>query len=137
MMRVFSTLWKQRCFRRFAILLAVVAVAAIPLKVFFSYFKQLMPYLPKCPSVFFLKVHCPGCGSVRAMYCLFRGDIRGVLANNIMLPLTLFLFVVLVVKPDFCRHYKFFAVYVAVLIVFAVLRNLPWYPFTLLAPAGI
>ena len=135
--RVFSTWWKYRSFRRCVWLLCGAAGAVIPLKIFFSYFRKLMPYLPPCPSVYFLKLHCPGCGSVRAMYCLFHGNVRGIFANNIMLLPSLFLVIMLFIKPDFCRHYKFFAAYTAVLIVFGILRNLPWYPFSLLAPAGI
>lgn len=99
-------------------------------------------WLPKCPLHQLTGWHCPGCGITRAGHALLHGDVQGALAKN---PL------VVVAGPflvGFCiwkrwREGRGWSTKVsarailgllAVLIVFAVLRNLPGYPFELLAP---
>jgi hypothetical protein len=99
-------------------------------------------WLPKCPLHYLTGWHCPGCGITRAGHALLHGDVQGALAKN---PL------VILGGPfllGFCfwkrrRQGRGWSTKVSarailallgVLIVFAVLRNLPGYPFELLAP---
>ena len=128
---------ESKALHRALLLIAVIAVLIVPGRMFFANFKQLMPHLPPCPTFWLLKLYCPGCGSVRAIYSLFHWNIRGIFANNLMLPVSLLLAAVVFIDPGWNRHYRIINCYIAVLIVFTVLRNLPWYPFSLLAPAGI
>lgn len=44
---------------------------------------------------------CPGCGSTRAVWALFRGDLRGILANNPFGPMMALLLVLLVLDGAF------------------------------------
>ena len=39
---------------------------------------------PPCPSRALLGLDCPGCGGLRATYCLAHGDIAGALDNNLL-----------------------------------------------------
>ncbi len=118
------------------ILAAAVALAAAVSGVFFlyRYYPEWQRYFPPCPFHALLHLHCPGCGSTRAAYCLLHGDLTGVLRYNpICLP-TLFFVVLPVfqdkwsVKPVIVRWY------IVILVLFWICRNLPWYPFTFLAP---
>ena len=124
--------------KRAAGLLAVLLLLAYPAKVFFIHFPALMPKLPPCPSIALFKIYCPGCGSTRALYCLSNGNIAGVFANNPLLPWALLLATIIYIDPEFSiRHPRLITAFTTTTIVFMILRNLPWYPFTLLAPAGI
>lgn len=100
---------------------------------------------PSCPSIALLGVHCPGCGSMRAMHHLAHGDLAGVLSRNILVPIGLVLLAwawvawfdrrlghsrVPALRPPVSVLYGS----IVVLVAFAVLRNLPWAPFSGLAP---
>ena len=41
---------------------------------------------PTCPSVRYLHIYCPGCGSTRAVEALLRGNILLALRQNISVP---------------------------------------------------
>ena len=119
------------------ILLAAMAIAAIPAVFFFTHFRELLPYLPSCPSRL-IHIYCPGCGTTRALYCLFHGNIYGFFRNNLILFPSLLLVLTLWLFPEFgMRHHRLLKVYGITVVIYFILRNLPWYPFTLLLPVGI
>lgn len=90
-------------------------------------------------------LHCPGCGATRSVRSLVAGDVSQALAYNglvmVLAPLGLYWLVVRIADtlrgrrsarlhlPDWLG----WAIIVAVLI-FGALRNIPAFPFTLLAP---
>jgi uncharacterized membrane protein YkvI len=89
-------------------------------------------------------LHCPGCGSARAVHALVRGDVFGAFGQNFlavaMLPV-LAVWAALTARRLW-RGDAFssslpggwaLGVLIAV-VVFTVLRNLPWWPFVVLAP---
>lgn len=88
--------------------------------------------------------YCPGCGSTRSLTALVHGDIFLVWRYNKLLPfLLLYLF-----YRYICYGFRCFGVHiraefeppwalwtlVGVIIMFWIFRNIPCYPFTLLAP---
>ena len=100
---------------------------------------------PTCPSIALFGVHCPGCGSMRAMHEFAHGDLAGMLSRNIFVPLALVLLAwswvawfdrrlgrhrIPALRPPVPVLYGS----VVVLIAFAIARNLPWSPFSGLAP---
>lgn len=91
-------------------------------------------WLPEC---FFHRVtgfHCPGCGNTRALHALVHGDVAASLSNNILLIPALVLLAVLLIWPRLATNRWVCLTIVVVVIAFFVLRNVPFYPFTLLAP---
>lgn len=89
-------------------------------------------------------LHCPGCGTARAMHALVRGDVLRALDQNliavVMVPV-LAVWAGVTARRAWLGH-RFsgampggwaISVLVAV-VIFSVLRNLPWWPFVLLAP---
>lgn len=101
--------------------------------------------LPVCPLYSLTGFACPGCGLTRGFHALFHGDIATALDHNALLPffslLIGFAFVSLVFlalkgrrAPINLLHPTGLWVFFVLLISFGVLRNLPFYPFTILFP---
>lgn len=102
-------------------------------------------YLPECPLYFSTGIYCPGCGSQRATHQLLNFNIFGVLQQNVLYFISLFVLGYhLIVKGintyfkkymyNYMYHPKTPLVILAIIVVFWILRNIPYYPFNLLAP---
>jgi hypothetical protein len=105
-------------------------------------------FYPKCVSHQLLGIHCPGCGLTRAAHSLLNGRLAQAFAYNpLLVLLSPYLLFALVRSVWFWlwgtepRRSIFPARYTWVLLVvfvgYWVLRNVPVYPFTLLAPHEI
>ncbi len=102
-------------------------------------------FFPVCPLLSLTGIACPGCGLTRGFHALFHGDIAAALGFNALLPVYAFvfgyLFIAMLLVAAFGRSLSFrifkmqyiwgFFIFA---LVFAVARNLPYYPFTLLYP---
>jgi hypothetical protein len=89
--------------------------------------------------------YCAGCGATRATHELLHGHLLAALSYNALwvlaLPPTLWLtacslrrFVQGGPLPACLTSPWFYLIVIAIGLAFALLRNLPWYPFVLLAP---
>lgn len=103
-------------------------------------------FYPRCQLHSLTGLHCPGCGTTRALHALFNGRVAQALAYNplafIVPPLLAWSFMKSVGnwyrQTPWCRtrngsRYLHW-VLLAALLTYAVLRNLPIHPFNLLAP---
>ena len=92
-------------------------------------------------------LQCPGCGGQRAFFSLLHGDISGALQNNALLvfglPFFLYIYFLLCqvyIARDkvFMKYFNFPAkvgyIFLAILVIFFILRNIPIWPFTYLSP---
>jgi hypothetical protein len=102
-------------------------------------------FFPVCPLYSMTGFACPGCGLTRGFHALFHGDVVTALDYNAMLPFFgLFLaagFIAMVYYAIRGRRLPFNPIhpnalwfFFIVLLVFGVVRNLPWYPFNVLFP---
>ncbi len=103
-------------------------------------------FFPVCPLHQMTGLNCPGCGLTRGFHALFHGDILGAIGFNALLPIFGFVFVYLSLSLFLTAFrgrglsWKIFAApslmygFLIVAAAFFVLRNLPFYPFTLFAP---
>lgn len=108
--------------------------AAAALAILYCHEPLKTAWLPKCPLYVLTHLHCPGCGATRAVYALLHGDWLTAFRNNILLFPLLATAGLMILRPELAKQ-KYVAITVAVtVILFTVLRNLPFYPFTLLAP---
>lgn len=89
--------------------------------------------------------YCPGCGSQRAIHSLLHFNFRGVVSHNFLfLPAVLLIFyhysrpvinrMFNLRLPDIFYRKHTPVILFGVIVLFWVLRNLPFYPFSVLAP---
>ncbi|CAN5804761.1 hypothetical protein BH24ACI1_BH24ACI1_28930 [soil metagenome] len=128
-------------------ILAVAGIAAIGAGAFIvAYFNPTTAgFFPVCPLYYLTGIHCPGCGLTRGFHALFHGDVLTALHFNALLPAYALVFGFMLVSMILVavrgrglswRIVSPSAMYGFLILaaVFFVLRNLPFYPFTLLAP---
>ena len=100
---------------------------------------------PPCPFHALTGLHCPGCGTLRALHQLLHGNLLvGFLLNPLMvlcLPFLAYLFLSSCVRavsgrrtPSVFLSPVWIWILLATIILFWVLRNIPCQPFSLLAP---
>jgi hypothetical protein len=121
------------------------AVVAISLLYFFVD-ARVSHLLPKCPFHSITGLYCPGCGSQRALSSLLHLDIAAATRYNLLMVVSLPLigysayaasmntFTEVKVQQKLFHSVTFIWSLAIVVVLFAVLRNLPVYPFNLLAP---
>jgi hypothetical protein len=103
---------------------------------------------PPCPLHYLTGWYCPGCGSLRAIHQLLQGNLQAAWAMN---PLSMLLFPFLAYglarevisylrgrpSPQFSITGAWIRALCALIVLFGVVRNLPFHPFDLLAPGGM
>ncbi|MFD1063745.1 DUF2752 domain-containing protein [Winogradskyella litorisediminis] len=100
---------------------------------------------PKCPFYVVTDFHCPGCGSQRAIHDLLHLRVLDALKHNVTLIIVVIvllakLYAIITTRYKKKYHYnltyKPWFTYAIIVIVFLywILRNIPIYPFTELAP---
>jgi len=126
-------------------LLAGVALAGLlGLAIIHNFSPSAHGFYPQCGLHSWTGLHCPGCGSLRAVYLLTHGEWLAALHSNALLVLTGAALVVWGMarwrkgqafrwEVHFSRPGVLWGL-AGLCLLFGILRNLPWYPFTLLAP---
>lgn len=127
--------------------LAASAVSAITAGAAFVWYYNptTVNFFPVCPLYSMTGIACPGCGLTRGFHALFHGDVITALDFNAMLPLYaaffgyLFISLLLYAFRGKGLSTKIFTMkwaysFIGVAFVFTVLRNLPYYPFSVLFP---
>ena len=109
-----------------ATLAAVVVFAFDPMRV---------SLFPPCPLHQYTGLWCPGCGTTRAMHQLLHGNVAAAFRFN---PLAISLLPVIgylaIRREEQVMKPVWIWTLLGVVVAFGVLRNIPVYPFTLLAP---
>ena len=99
--------------------------------------------LPTCPTKSLLGIDCPGCGTLRAIYSLLHGDVMSAVRFNALAIVALGFLLVAFAMWTYSRivdrhisswqHHRLAAsVTLGVVVVWFVLRILPFEPFTAL-----
>lgn len=99
---------------------------------------------PPCPFHALTGFHCAGCGSLRTLSCVAQGDLKEAWKKNKLTVLCLpYLFWAYLSYGASCFGLKFPRFFIkgrwiygflVVVILFWILRNIPYYPFSVLAP---
>jgi len=122
---------------------SIFIIAAGCLLLLYFFIEPKNGNLPKC---FFHQVtglYCPGCGVQRSFHALLHGHLLTAIDFNLLfilfLPLIIYFILVFVLGKKYSRSSviyktKFSMAIVIIVISFWILRNLPFAPFSWLAP---
>lgn len=113
---------------------ALAAAAFVVVGVLFAVDPAATHLFPPCPLHELTGLYCPGCGSTRALHCLVRGNLSGALAYNPLMVVSIPVLTFYVVYQSRIRRPWMSWAALVIVVAFGVARNLPWAPFTLLAP---
>lgn len=102
-------------------------------------------FFPKCPLYITTGIYCPGCGSQRATHQLLQFNLLGVLQQNVLYFIGILVLgyhgVITLLNLYFKKHIynyiyhpKTSIIIFVIIIIYWILRNIPYYPFTILAP---
>jgi hypothetical protein len=126
--------------------LLLLALAALPCLAYMFARDPAEPgVFPPCPWLTLTGYHCPGCGTLRAMHQLLNGNVLMAFGLNLLTLLSLpFIGYALLSTlalavsgrrlPSFLLPASWIWGLLAAVLLFWVLRNVPMYPFTWLAP---
>lgn len=112
---------------------------------YYRYNPEVYDFFPECPFHKYLGLDCPGCGAQRAVYALLHGNVLQAVNYNALLVLSIpFLLTHLIL-----RIYAYFRkthliwdiwyrpivpkILLIVVVLFWIVRNIPFAPFTYLA----
>jgi hypothetical protein len=112
---------------------AAVAAGAVGLLLFLID-PATQPLLPPCLFHAFTGLYCPGCGATRALHQMANGNLVVALRLNALVVLGLPLGCLIATRkrhplPAWCLRTLFIGI-----ALFGFARNIPLFPFTLLAP---
>lgn len=126
--------------------LAVLALVGLAgLAALFAFDPAGSSVFPPCPFHAVTGLHCPGCGTARALHQLLHGNLLGALSLNPLmvsaLPFIAYAGLSAAVRavrgrglPRVFLPAAWIWVIFGVIVLFWILRNIPVYPFSLLAP---
>jgi hypothetical protein len=128
-------------FKRLAVVFLILALILV--YIFIN--PSEVDFLPKCPFYLATGFYCAGCGSQRATHQLLNLNFNGVIQQNIFYVFVLILvayhLMITIINKIFKKkiynllyHPKVPMLFLVVIILFWVMRNIPVYPFNLLAP---
>lgn len=127
---------------------ALIFAFIVALLLILLYFKNPKQggIFPPCPFLFLTGFYCPGCGTLRGIHALVHGQILRAVQYNILMvisiPFVIYLLLeklgieingrLLIKRKLFSK--TFYKILLGVIILYWIFRNIPLYPFTLLAP---
>jgi hypothetical protein len=123
------------------LLTTLVMVAVL----FFILDPDEQPIFPRCIFYSFSGYYCPGCGSQRAIHNLMHLNFAGVVQNNILFLPAMLAVTYHYLHPVLNRNFSWRLpnilymkntpwIIFGIIVFFWIIRNLPWYPFSALAP---
>jgi hypothetical protein len=122
------------------ILLAVMAMSITAFYFFWNPAENT--FLPSCPFKNLTNLYCPGCGGQRAFHALLHGNFIEAFHDNLLIFIAIPIAFYKIIpqlngsasKDVFILNSKGIWIFLSLLTVFALIRNIPLYPFNQLIP---
>ena len=129
-----TTLQKSLTYKRLVLTGLISLMGAVIAFILFHFNPANSQLFPPCPVHALTGFYCPGCGSLRALHLLSHGQLTAAFKMNPLLVVSLPVLGLLLCNPRGAHHTwtPWFAL--AILVGFGLLRNIPCWPFELLAP---
>jgi hypothetical protein len=129
----------------FSIRLFWALIMLISLAALYNFDPATDSRFPRCPFFAATGLHCPGCGSLRALHALLHGHLTHALRLNPLMIIIAPFLVLSSIRCDRLRSalgssflvpvFRTLGPYVPLIIVgYGVIRNFPIFPFNLLTP---
>ncbi|MDD3886791.1 MAG: DUF2752 domain-containing protein [Victivallaceae bacterium] len=122
--------------KRTAIIATLAAIAPVTLAILLL--RGIDPaqtrWFPDCMLYRLTGLYCAGCGITRALHRLFNGDAAGAMRLNPLIVPAAVAAMLLLLRPKWFGKKWVLISMAATVVLFTVLRNLPWEPFAMLAP---
>jgi hypothetical protein len=123
------------------LLIVIIGLAVL----FFILDPSKSPIFPRCIFNSLTGLYCPGCGSQRAIHSLLHLDFAGVVHYNFLFFPAILLTIYHYLRPLLNRIFKWKLpnifyykntpwIILGVVVVFWIARNIPVFPFNVLAP---
>jgi hypothetical protein len=132
---------------RLVLVLAIACGLALAAAILYAIPPEQNRFAPPCLFHQMTGLHCPGCGATRAVYALLHLHPEEAAKKNVLFVLALPFLVMGCARgvwawmrgkappePTFLNRPRNVLLVTGVIFAFAILRNLPWPPFTMLAP---
>jgi hypothetical protein len=112
--------------------------------ILYLYFLQQVEskFILYCPFHLLTGLYCPGCGSLRGLHSILNGNFLAALHYNALMVFSL-PFIIYSYKEISGKELKrifvkpvFIWLLLVLVLLFWIIRNIPVYPFTVLAPGG-
>jgi len=113
---------------------AQAAAIGLFLIVLFLFNPATHRFFPPCPVHYLTGLHCPGCGSLRAMHNLLHGHLVEAMSLNPLMVVSIPIVALMFLNPSWIYRKWVPWTAMAVLIGYGIIRNAPLWPFMLLAP---
>ena len=110
----------------------IASGAAAALAILYFFDPSTSAIFPPCPTNALTKIHCPGCGTLRAMHALLHGDLKEALSQNILAVIFIPILPAMYFFPKYFRKPIVPAAMLVIFILYAILRNTETFSF--LAP---
>jgi hypothetical protein len=122
------------------ILLAVLALSITAFYFFWNPAENAL--LPSCPFKNLTGLFCPGCGGQRAFHALLHGNFTEAFHDNLLIFIAIpiaFYKIILQLKSSaskdvFILNSIGIWIFLSLMIIFMLIRNIPLYPFNQLIP---
>lgn len=120
-------------------------IIGLIIAILYFFINPSFAFFPKCPLYATTSIYCPGCGSQRALHDLLHLNIKEVIGHNILflfgLAVLIYHLTIQFLNKFYGKNIKNYLyhkntpiIILVIVIVFWILRNIPIYPFNLLAP---
>ena len=133
--------------KKYIIIVISIIILALVLIMYYNYEESNSAWSVQCSLYHVTGLYCPGCGGQRAFHYLLHGEMNKSLRYNALfimsIPFFLYLYYIMVRvylkkgkynAKGFLFSKNFAIVFLLILVVYFILRNIPFSPFTYLIP---